>query len=389
MRLSGPKAHLPRLAALCLALLLLLACEQQEVTSETVLRPVRTLIVEASRDVAPETYVGVAKAGVESSLSFRVAGTVEKVGVKLGDRVRRGQLLARLDPTDYRLRAEEAKAGLAQARAAERQASADYDRVRSLYENNNASKAEFDAARAYAESAAAQVETGELRLAQAEQQLTYTELKSPLAGAVARVEVETNENVRSGQMVVLLASGGRPEVEVAVPESLVGRLQTGQRASIAFDALPGERFAGRVSEVGIFSRDAATFDAVIEVLDGGEEATSVDAVRSGMAAEVSFLFDRGAPTLHLPTLAIGEDTAGRFVFLLERRGDGTGVVRRQGVEVGAIDGMGVVITSGLEAGSEVVTAGVRRLADGMEVKAPAAPDPAMERGGAGAAGGSQ
>ena len=376
MRPSGPTPLGLRLAALCLLLILLVACQAEEVTPDTVLRPVRTILVETSSQVAPETYAGVAKAGIESSLSFRVPGSVEAVGVKLGDRIRRGQMLARLDPTDYLLQVEEAKAGLAQAHAAVRQASADYDRVRALYENNNASKAEFDAARAYAESAAAQVDASALRLQKAEQQLGYTELRSPLGGAVARVEVELNENVRAGQMVVLLASGGQPEVEVAVPESLIGRLETGQKASIVFDALPGAPFTGRVSEVGVFSRDAATFDAVIEVLDGGAEGPQAAAIRSGMAAEVSFFFDRGEPTIHLPPLAIGEDNAGRFVFLLDRRGDGTGTVRRQAVEVGSIDGLGVSITSGLEAGSEVITAGVRRLADGMEVKAPDTPDTA-------------
>ena len=118
---------------------------------------------------------------------------------------------------------------------------------------------------------------------------------------------------------------------------------------------------------------------VLEVLD---VETVGEAIRSGMAAEVSFFFGEGEAAIKLPPLAIGEDGHGRFVFVLERQGE-TGVVRRVPVEVGAVDGSGVLIAGGLEAGAEVVTAGVRRLVDGMEVRAPEAPDVQARRGDAG------
>ncbi|MEM6794898.1 MAG: efflux RND transporter periplasmic adaptor subunit [Acidobacteriota bacterium] len=347
-----------------LAALLAGACSEDEAPAPDPLRPVRTLEARATSSIAPATLAGVARAGIESRLSFRVGGSIERLAVKLGDRVEKGEELARLDPTDYELQVEEAKATLAQARAAVRRAAADYDRVRALYENNNAAKAELDAARASAESATAQVDAGQLRLSLAEQQLGYTALRSPLAGAIAEVAVELNENVQAGTPIVLLASGSSPEVEVAVPENRVGSLSPGQRATVTFDALPGQRFDGRVSEVGISSRGAATFEAVVQL----DEAAG-GSLRSGMAAEVTFYFEGdGQPILRLPPLAVGEDHGGRFVYLFEDRGDGTGSVRRQPVEVGEVTAEGLEILSGVEEGSRVVTAGVRRLVDGMEVR---------------------
>ena len=165
--------------------------------------------------------------------------------------MRHRQVLARLDPTDYELKVEEAEAGLAQAQAGLRRAEADYERVRALYENSNASKGELDAARAGAESAQAQVESGAKRLEQARQQVGYTVLRAPSDGAIAAVSLEVNENVGAGQQVFLLTAGAEPEIEVAVPEVLIARVAEGQPVEVRFDALPGRRLAARITEVGV------------------------------------------------------------------------------------------------------------------------------------------
>lgn len=373
--LPGRPGGRPRRPVAALGLgLALLACGGEEAAAPPPLRPVRHVRVEPSGEAVPATFAGVARAGVESRLSFRVGGTVQEVAVKLGDRVDRGQVLARLDPTDYELKVEEAEAALAQGRAALRRAQADYDRVRALYENNNAARSELDAARAAAESAQAQVDAGGKQLQLARQQLGYTVLRAPLPGAIAEVEVEVNENVRAGDKVFLSTSGDRPEVAVAVPEVLIAQVQEGQPVGVAFDALPGRRFTATVTEVGVATTGTATTYAVTARLDEpGRE------VRAGMAAEVTFRFPGpdGGGRIYVPPVAVGEDREGRFVFVLEPRGDGTGVVRRRPVTVGELGPGGLHLEAGVEAGELVVTAGVRRLTDGMEVRVVDAPeDPA-------------
>ncbi len=343
------------------------ACGAEAPETEPELRPVRTVRVAATGAETERTLAGVARAGVESRLSFRVAGTVQAVEAALGDRVRRGQVLARLDPTDYELKVEEAEAAVAQGEAALRRAEADYDRVRALYENNNASKSELDAARAGAESAEAQVQAAAKRLAQARQQVGYAVLRAPADGAIAKVDVEVNENVGAGQEVFLLNSVAQPEVRVGVPEVLIAAVEVGQPVSVRFDALAGRRFAAEVREVGVAVTGAAsTFEVTARLTEPAPQ------VRSGMAAEVTFRFREpgGGERLVVPAVAVGEDRQGRFVFVLEDGGGGVGTVRRRSVEVGGVAGTlaGIEIAGGLEAGEQVVTAGVRVLSDGMKVR---------------------
>ncbi len=339
-------------------------CGGEEPEAAPVLRPVRTHTVVATGAGQQRSLAGVARAGVESRLSFRVSGIVEEVPVELGYGVRKGKILARLDPTDYELKVQEAEADVAQGQAGLRRAEADYDRVRALYENNNASKSELDAARASAESAEAQVEASRKRLEQARLQLGYTVLRAPLAGAIADVDVEVNENVLSGQKIFLLTSGSHPEVEVAVPEVLIHKVTVGQPVTIAFDALPDRTFAARVTEVGVAATGTSMTFAVTVRLDEPEPA-----VRSGMAAEVTFRFrqEGSGARIVVPAVAVGEDREGRYVYVVESEGEGQGTVRRRPVVIGQ-HGVGIEIVEGLEEGELVVTAGVRRLSDGMRVR---------------------
>lgn len=354
--------------------LLVAACAEPAPPPEPPLRLVRTRTVETSGKARVRTFSGVARADVESRLSFRVAGTVEEVRVEVGDRVDRGGLLARLDPIDYELQEEQAEAALAQARAAERRAVADYDRVRGLYENKNASKSDLDAARAASDSAAAQREAAEKQLELARQRLVYTRLVSPAAGAIASVDVEINENVQAGQPVVLLSAGGRTEVEVAVPEALISGIEQGDPVTVTFDALPGRNFAATVTEVGVAAVGTATTFPVTVRLDA-DDTREGGAVRSGMIAEVAFRFAGPAGRLLVPPVAVGEDRQGRFVFVVETSAEtgsggetGRGVVRRRAVEVGELTADGLEITAGLSPGERIATAGVRRLEDGLEVR---------------------
>ncbi len=352
-------------AGLILLCGVMIACKGEEETVVPVPRPVRTLVVENYTDTVPFTLAGVARAGIESNLSFRVPGTVVSLPARVGSDVRRNQVLGRLDPVDYELAVEEAKASQAQAEATLRRAIADYSRVRQLYENRNASEAELDAGRASFESAEAQVEAAEKRLAQAEQQLGYAVLRAPVSGAVAAVEVEVNETVQAGQTIVRLTSGETPEVEVGVSEVTISSMRVGMPASVRFDALGGSTFPGTVTEVGVATtRGSSTYPVTVR-LDRADGT-----VRSGMAAEVTFEIGSsdGTARLLLPPVAVGEDEHGRFVFLVDDQGGGSAVVRRHPVTVGQFTAAGIEVLDGLSIGDTVVTAGVRRLKDGMNVR---------------------
>jgi RND family efflux transporter MFP subunit len=352
------------------AFLLLLAgivasCRSHEEPPAPPLRPVRYIEVVSTAGRRVRSFSGVARANVESNLSFRVSGNIRRLPIEVGDRVGQGQIIAELDPTDFELQVQEAEAALLQAQAQARRAEADYERVRGLYENRNAARSDLDAARAAAESARAQIDASVQRLEQARSQLSYTRLRAPLGGSIAAVDIEVNENVQSGQRVAMLTSGSRPEVQVAVPETLIGELQVGSDVDVSFDALGERDYPATITKVGVAATGVATtFPVTVQLL----EAT-LD-VRSGMAAHVAFTFGGGddRERFLLPAHAVAEDREGRFVFVVEPTEPGRGKVHRRTVTVGLITGEGLEVLGGLAAGELVVTAGVSQIHDGLEVK---------------------
>jgi RND family efflux transporter MFP subunit len=343
----------------------LVSCGGQEQPPEEIIRPVRFQQVFATGGERVRTFSGVARATVESDMSFKVSGNLMRVFVKLGDNVPAGQLLAELDPQDYELRLEQAGATLARAQAEARNAKASYERMRALYEGGNASRNDLDQSRAAHESSQAQVEAADKERDLAQRRLEYTKLHAPVAGAIAQVPVAVNENVAAGQLVAVLTSGTRCEVQVGVPGMLIGQVREGTKVEVSFDAFRGDRFSGAVTEVGIAPTGMATTFPVTTLLDEADQR-----IRPGMAAEVAFDFstDDQRERIIVPAVAVAEDREGRFVFVVERTADGLGAVHRREVEVGELTSTGLEIRTGLNDGDLLVTAGVHRLVDGQTVR---------------------
>lgn len=351
-----------------LALLLplcLLACGSEPAQQPELIRPIRYQKVKPGSSLLKRTFSGMAQAGVESRLSFRVPGAVEEVAVQVGDRVKKGQMIARLDATDYRLQVQEAQAALANARAQARNAEANYERVKGLYENRNASRNDLDAARAANESAEAMVRASNTRLELAQSQRGYTRLTAPNAGAIASVPIEINENISAGQLVALLTSGSLTEVGSTVPESLISQIKKNMPVSVIFDALPEREFAAKVTEVGVAATgQATTFPVTVRL----EQSASL--IRPGMAATIIFLLPKAGdntPVLVAPE-AIGEDRKGRFAFVVESAKDGLGIIHRRAVMVGDLTSDGLEVVSGLQDSDLVVTAGISRIHEGQQVQ---------------------
>jgi len=340
-------------------------CSKEAPKVDEVIRPVRYEPVYATGGARERVFSGAAQADVASNLSFKVSGTVRRVFVKVGNRVTKGAPIAEVDPTDYELQVEDAEASLVQAQSQSRNARANYSRIQSLYVNQNASRADLDAALALKESADAQVSSLETKLELARRQRQYTRLLAPAAGSIASVDVEVNENVTPGQAIVMLTGTGSPEVEVAVPEILIDQVREGAEVTATFDAIPGKTFPATVTEVGVSSVGFATTYPVKVRL---EEADA--RVRPGMAAHVLFSLEATGDVERfiVPTVAVGEDRDGRFVFLVEPTGNDLGVARRTAVTVGQLSSQGLEIVRGLEDGDLLITAGVSRIIDGQKIR---------------------
>ncbi|MCB9746034.1 MAG: efflux RND transporter periplasmic adaptor subunit [Alphaproteobacteria bacterium] len=352
-----------------LTLLALLACGEAPPPEAPPLRPVRTIEIQAPDAEQSRTLAGVAQASEQSRLSFNVAGTLARLAVKVGERVQPGQVVAEIDCTIYELQLSEARAGYAQAQAQLQNAESKKAQTQQLFLSQSASKSQWDDARANLQAAQAQVASVGAKVQQARSQVDYCTLSAPVAGAVAEVQASEGENLNAGTPVVTLSSGDKLEVAVAVPETLIGRVRGGEPVAVSFPALGLSELPGTITEVGVATAArSSTFPVVVQLGEGGE------AVRAGMAAEVRFRFEAAEAEAHVrvPAVAVAEDQAGRFGFVVEPGADGVGVVRRRELSVGPMSAEGLAILDGLEPGELLITAGVSQLRDGMQVKLPVA-----------------
>jgi len=349
-----------------LLLAFLLSCGQEVVEQKETIRPVRVTEVLSSGGRQSRTFSGSAKSGLASKLSFRVRGTIESLDVKLGDRVRKGDVIARLETEDYQLQVDEAEASLQQAQAQSRNSAANYERIRDLWENNNVSINDLDAARAATESASAQLQSIAKRLERVRIQLSYTQLSVPIDGSIAAVLAEANENVAAGQVIVNLNAGSRPETVFVVPEQLITEIREGDKAQVHFDSIPDKVFAATITEVGVATGSLASTYPVTARLDDPNLN-----VRQGMATEVTMVFGKtgNRARIYVVPKAVVD---GRFVFVAEPTGDGLARVVRKEVKLGKLSVNGFEIQEGLSEGELLITAGTRFLEDGKTVALPAA-----------------
>jgi len=344
--------------------LFIVSCEEKQEIKE-VIRPVRTEQVFSTGGERVRTFSGVVQSGTESKLSFKVPGTVQKVNVDIGSKVRAGQLLIQLDPTDYEIQVKEAENARDLARSVEIQAESNYERVRALYENRSASKSALDAARAAFESAHEQDNISKKRRKLAKNQFEYTSLKAPVTGAISDVRVEENENVQAGQPVVILTSGSELEVKIAMPGILIAQIREGDNVSVTLDAVQGKNFIAKITEVGIASTGyTTTYPIMVRLIEKDPN------IRSGMAAEVSFTFKATSnrECFIVPPVAVGEDRLGRYVFVVVPADSGLGIIQKKTVEIGELTSDGLEIMEGLKDGDYLVTAGVSQVQDNLKVK---------------------
>ena len=352
--------------------------ESPQLETDPPVRPVRYIVLEAGELDRGRTFSGTAEAQKESILSFKVPGTVKSIPVKVGDRVKAGDLLAELDKTDLTVKLESARAGLkasqADAKSAQTRvytAQSDYQRVQNLYENANVSLSEFERARGDYETATAQLQAAKSRintenakLKAARNQLQYTRLVAPFAGIINRIAVDENEEVASGAPIVTLSGLGNLEVRVNVSDLYIAKIDKGMPCTITFPALPGTEFKGAVTEVPYAASDAPTYPVSIGIQTGD------DRLRPGMAAQVRFFFDTEAEAagLRVPADGVGEENGENFVFVIVPGPEDRGTVQKRVVSIGELTEDGFLVKEGLAAGEMVATSGMQLLMDGMAVK---------------------
>jgi membrane fusion protein, multidrug efflux system len=344
------------------ASLVLAGCSRPEPAAEPV-RAVRTQVVALSQAAASHEYAADVRARIESRLGFRVGGKIVERRVGLGDPVKAGQVLARLDPADFRLAQEAAGAALVAAEANEAQALADIKRFRELRDQGFISSADLERRETALKAAQAQVLQARAQAGAQGNQTGYALLTAPAGGVVTAVDAEPGMVMSSGTTVLRLAHDGPRDVVFAVPEDRIG----GLRALVGQPGLLTARLWGSTESLPLVVREvAAAADPVTRTFlvkaDAGPRASTV--LKLGQSATVRLEMPKVEGVVRLPLTALRQDPGGSAVWLVD---PATMTVRSQRVQVAGADGNLAVIAGGLAEGQRVVTAGVHVLTPGQKV----------------------
>ncbi|MGY1408426.1 MULTISPECIES: efflux RND transporter periplasmic adaptor subunit [unclassified Luteimonas] len=324
----------------------------------------RPVLVEQPRsgaDAAVVTYAGEIRAREESPLAFRIGGNLVRRHVDAGERVRKGQVLAELDPGDQRLQAEAARAQLAAAEAELGRISADRTRFQALLRERLVSQSAMDAQDAAWRAAGEQASAARAQLDVARNQAGYAQLRAPFDGVVASRLAEAGQVVAAGQAVYTLAGDGGREVAIALPESRVGEASLGQVVEVELWVGPERRLRGSIREIAAAADPQARTFAARVALD----ADVADEVALGQSARVHVREEGEGAALSVPLTALQPGpSGGHAVWVFE---PASGTLRLAPVEPGRLGQERVRVLSGLEPDDWVVTAGGHLLREGQAV----------------------
>jgi RND family efflux transporter MFP subunit len=322
-------------------------------------RPVQVQRVTFGPTNENREFAGVVRARYEPDLGFRVAGKVVARLVDVGDRVRAGDVVARLDPRDYRLQVESADAELTAATSNLAQATADEQRYQSLRTRGYAAIADYERKKAAKDEAEGRMERAQRSLQLARNQLAYTDLKADADGVITAILAEAGQVVALGQAVMRLAHHGDMEAVVSLPETRLAEARDAE-ATVRLWSGPDRRFAARLRELSP-QADAATrtYTARFTILNPD------DTMALGMTANVILSHPAETMAARVPLAAILNRGTGPIVY----RVDDDGVLERRPVTVSSFNEVAALITGGLEDGDKVVTLGVQMLEAGQKVRA--------------------
>jgi RND family efflux transporter MFP subunit len=354
------RSSLAALGATVAAAGLLAACSPPPPSPEPV-RAVRTIVVTLGEAGGQHDYAAEVRARTESRLGFRVPGKVASRNVSLGDAVKLGQVLARLDPSDLRLGLEAAQSALAAARANYEFSAAELKRFRALKEQGFISGWELERRETATAAAMAQFEQAKVQASAQGNQARYAGLVADAPGVITGVEVDPGTVVAAGTPVVRLAHDGPRDVVFSLPEDRVSQV----RALVGKpDALKVQLWSDRqnwlpasVREVAA-SADPATRTFLVKA-DVGRVAYKL-----GQTATVRIETARIAGVVRLPLSAVVEREGAPAVWVLDTA---SMTVKPVPVRVAGADGNDVVIADGLSPGQRVVTAGTHVLTPGQKV----------------------
>lgn len=360
------------LIAAAMATLSLTGCAEQEPAfEEPPVRGLLTTLISAQEATLLRRFPGVLEPTDITSLSFEVGGKLQEVDLAVGQRVNVDDVLAQLDPEQFRIEIENRKAAVAEAEALLAQDRDDVDRQQTLLERGAGTRLALDEARTDFRASTARLTQAQEALKSAEEDLDNTTLRAPFTGIINTVDAESFATVAVGAAITSIYDANAYEVSFSVNFDTVDTLVVGTPATIRLADNPATTLAAVVSEIGERADTVSSFPVVVELRD------AAPAIRAGMAVEVALELPlvEGVKGYLLPVSAaindgeIPEDAGPRapsplqvYVFDPE-----TSTVVRRDVVMAGIRENKLLIIDGLTPGDRVARAGVAFLREGMRV----------------------
>jgi RND family efflux transporter MFP subunit len=355
-----------------LAMTFLNACDKTpQVETEPELRPVRTLLLKAVDVSQALEFTAVVDALNRADLAFKISGNLTHFLVKQGDKVNKGDVIAKLDDTDLKIYVAEAQAHFDTAMA-------DLTRAKNLVKTNYISASEFDQIRTKAQSAKAQ-------LASANNNLDYSTLRASFDGVIAKVYSKNYQEINAKEPIVRLHDLSEIQLIVNIPESIMIHLKKNAAqgvVSATFNSIEDHNFPLQFSEVATLADEhSKTYEVIftMKALDGYVILPGMTAlVRAQVAREQSE--NQVYPSFYLPSHTVLKDSLGNYVYVVKEHKTGVGKIFRKPVVIGNITAQGIEVftsftseelsgsSAGLQSGDHVITAGMSKVSAGSLVK---------------------
>jgi RND family efflux transporter MFP subunit len=354
---NDSSTRLGRVIGALFLMLTLAACHEEQKTAPQAVRPVRTVLVELQEGGEKVSLTGEIQPRYQADIGFRVNGKILERPVDVGTQVKRDDLLARLDPQQYKQDLEVAKSEVAAADAEVTRSQAQEYRQRELLKNGNTTRVQYDQALKTFKTAQAQLDSAEAKQIQASENLGYADLKADNDGVITAIGADAGQVVSAGQMVVRLAQPGEREGVFNIAEGAFKNRPKDPTVTVHLVSNPEIETAGKVRYVSPQADPATrTYTVRVSLPDAPPQ------MRLGANVVGSVTLDQ-TPGATIPGSALFQKDGKPAVWLVEK--DST--VQLKPITVQRYEGDAIVVGDGLVQGDIVVTAGVQKLLPGQKV----------------------